>query len=196
QEEVALREHVAIGDGLYPAVADLTGIAHEIDELRMDRAFSAGQDDLVGVQLVAPALELRVDVVVQQVDVARRVRVETEHAAAVARRDEAHPVLPDVGRLLADQHPFRQLLSIHRSDLVPRCHPTAVPGQPTTAHGFPSRQLAKTPTGSEPHGMIWMRRPNATPNCGSTDSAGATLAASSSRTPICSHRQCGSKLSS
>jgi hypothetical protein len=88
-------------------------------------------------------------------------------------------VLPDVGRLLADQHPFRQLFSIHRSDLVPRCHPTAVPGQPITAHGFPSRQLAKAPTGSEPHGTISMRRPNATPNRGSIGSARTTLAASS-----------------
>jgi hypothetical protein len=58
QEEVALREHVAVGDGLHPAVADLAGVAHEVDELRMDRALAARQDDLVGVQLLAPAPEL------------------------------------------------------------------------------------------------------------------------------------------
>ena len=67
QVEVALREHVAVGDRLHPAVADLPGVADEVDELRMDRALAARQDDLVGVQLVAPAPELLADVVVQEV---------------------------------------------------------------------------------------------------------------------------------
>ena len=194
QVELALREHVAVGDRLHPVVADLPRVADEVDELRMDRALAARQDDLVGVQLVAPAPELLVDVVLQEVHVARRVGVEAEHAAAVARRDEPYPVLPDVGDALARQHPFRQLSCIHRSDLAFRCHPIAVPGQPITVHAFPSSpQLAKAPTGSEPRGRVRdasaegdaERRPCAR-------RATRRDARSSRSRPASAHRQCGS----
>ena len=102
--EFPLREHHAVGDGLDAVVADLLGVADEVDELRVDRAFAARQDDLVGVQLVAAALDLAADVVVGEVHAARRVGVQTEHAAAVARRHQPHPVFADVGDALAREH--------------------------------------------------------------------------------------------
>src|SRR5207253_1009631 len=142
------------------------------------------------------SLDLAADVVLGQVDVPRCVGVEAEHAAAVARRDEPHPVLPDVGRALAVQHPLRQLCSIHRSDLAPRCHPSAVPGQPITAHVSPSRQPAKAPTGSEPHGTPSTRLPNATPNCAPAGSVDPPVVPSSTPTPSCSHKQRGSTANS
>jgi hypothetical protein len=128
--ELALGEHEAVGDGLHPGVADLSGVADEIDELGMQRTFAAGEDYLVGAQLFPPAPNLVTHVVFRNVHVARRVAIQAEDATAVACRHATDPVLPDVGDTLARQHPVLQVLMVHRAVLSKQMSPRAVVQHP------------------------------------------------------------------
>jgi hypothetical protein len=108
----------------------------------MNRAFSAREDDLVRLEVIAPAAQLAVDLVFGNVHVARRVGVQAEDAAAVARGHQAHPVFAHVGDLLAREHsalqvllPLHQMVPLRRCDLAVLRQPTGVPAQPETAQG-------------------------------------------------------------
>ena len=102
--ELALAEHHTVGHGLDAAVAELLGVGDVLDELGVNRRLAAGQDDLVRLELVAAALDLALDVVFEKIDAARRVGIEAEHTAAVARRHQTHPMLAHVGDALALEH--------------------------------------------------------------------------------------------